>query len=522
MTRNSRLLTPGSSNRQWVIIGFFAAATLLLHIIVSTNYELHRDAYLYLAEADHLAWGYMSIPPLAAFIAHFWMLIFGHSVIVVRLMPALAGTFSIIIIGQIVREVGGDDWSIGLACLAYLVSPAFLRTNSLFQPVSFNTFFWLLSAWAMVGLLRTEDRRWWLVLGVIFGFGFLNKYSIVFPAVSFLIGLSLTGSRRLFKSKWLLYGLAAGLIIASPNLFWQFQHNWPVVQHMTRLRQNQLIHVFLSDFLLMQVFMILPAVPVFLAGISYVFSDKSAQRFRPVGWTFVVLMILMILLKGKFYYTLGIYPVFFAFGGVAVTRFTGGRFRWARYATALFMILIIFPALPLSLPLLRYPAMIRYDRSISKMGMDDLLRWEDGTVHPLPQDYADMTGWSEIAAVVDSTWNSLPAAEKKSTGIYAEQYAEAGAIHYFDRDKKMPDVISFDDSFLFWAPDSVRGSTLIYVNDDTSGIRKLFEDVTLAGTLKNPYARDHGMKVYLCRKPVPGFGKFYADKVKRLLSAYIR
>lgn len=511
-----------SSNRQWLIIGFFAFGVLLIHMLVSTNYELHRDAYLYLAEADHLAWGYMSIPPFTAFVGHFWTLLFGYSSFAVRLMPAFTGAFCIILIGLIVRDLGGNNWSILMACLAYVVSPAFLRVNSLFQPVSFNIFFWLLGIWGMVRLLRTEDRRWWLVLGVIFGIGFLNKYSILFPAVAFIAGLLLTPQRKLLRSVWVVYGLIAGLIIMSPNLVWEYGHNFPVVHHMLELHNTQLVHVRIFDFIIMQGFMILPALPVFLAGLYYTLIDRSASRFRAIGWLYIILMALMIVLSGKAYYTLGVYPAFFAFGGVAVSRYGGGNFKWIRYALTGFMILVILPVLPMSLPLLRYPSMIRYDRVISGMGMNDLLRWEDGKVHALPQDYADMTGWSEIASIVDSTWNALPADEKKTTGIYAEQYAEAGAIHYFDRNKKMPGVISFNDSFLLWAPDSVRGSTLIYVNDDTSGIRKLFKDITLEGTLNNPYARDHGMQVYLCRKPVAGFGQYYADKVKRLRSAYKR
>ncbi len=511
-----------SPNRGWLIIGAFALGTLILHMLVSTNYELHRDAYLYLADADHLSWGYLSIPPLTPFVAHFWQLLFGSSVFAVRLIPAFIGALSIIVIGEIVRELGGRSWSIILACLAYLVSPAFLRSNSLFQPVSFDSFFWLLATWAMVRLLRTEDQRWWLVLGIIFGFGFLNKYSIVFPALSFVVGLSLTKQRLLFRSRWLFYGAVAGLIIILPNLLWQFNHNWPVVHHMTQLRDSQLIHVRLSDFLVMQAFMILPAVPVFLAGIFYVLLDKSANRFRAIGFTYFILLILLIMLSGKSYYTLGIYPVFFAFGGVAITRYTGGKLQWSRSALALFMILVTLPAVPMSLPVLPYPGMIRYDKAVVKMGMDDLLRWEDGTVHPLPQDYADMTGWKELADVVDSTWHSLSPEEQRETYIYAENYGEAGAIRYFNRHKRIPEPISFNGSFLFWAPDSFQGTTLIYVNDDTSDIRNQFHEVTLAGRITNPYAREHGMQVYLCRKPVPGFAKFYADKVKRLRAEFER
>jgi uncharacterized membrane protein len=489
-------------------------------MVVSTNYELHRDAYLYLAESDHLAWGYLSIPPLTPFFAHCWQILFGSSVLAIRMIPAVIGVLCIILISKIVRELGGGTWSIILACLAYLVSPAFLRSNTLFQPVTFDIFFWTLGTWAMIRLLRSEDRRWWLVLGIIFGFGFLNKYSIVFPALSFVLALSFTKQRFLFFSRWLFWGALAALIIILPNLLWQYNHNWPVVHHMTQLENGQLTHVKLSDFLVMQLFMILPAIPLFFAGLFYGLFDKSTNKLRAMGWTYIVLLILLISLSGKPYYTLGIYPVFFAFGAVAIVRFTEDAFKWIRPALAGLMILILLPILPMSLPVLSYPDMIRYDQAISKWGMKDVLRWEDGSIHPLPQDYADMTGWHELAEVIDSTWHTISPNEQKTTRIYAENYGQAGAIHYYNKKKQMPEPISFSDSFLFWAPDSIAGTTLIYVNNETAGIRKLYKEITLAGKITNPYAREHGMQVYLCRKPFNSFTKFYADKVDSLKAEY--
>ena len=511
-----------SFERSLLILVAFALLALLIHMLVSTNYGLHRDAYLYLAEADHLAWGYVSIPPFTPFAIHLWEIIFGHSVFAVRLLPAVIGAVSILVIGQIVRELGGRAWALGLACLAYLVSPAFLRSNALLQPVAFDSLFWLLGTWAMVRLLRTGEPKWWLALGIIFGIGFLNKYSIVFPAFAFVIALSLTKQRKLFASRWLLYGVIAGLLIILPNLLWQYAHRWPVIHHMTELRDTQLVNVRLSDFLMMQLFMIFPAFPVFLAGLLYVFFDPEMQRYRVMGWTFIVLMAVIILLSGKFYYTLGIYPVFFAFGGLAVIRYTMRGLAWVRWALPFLMILLLLPGLPLSLPVLTYPAMLRYDRGLTKAGMDDVLRWEDGTVHPLPQDYADMTGWEDLAGIVDSTWRSLTPQEQQRTAIYAENYGQAGAIHYFGKTQHLPEPISFSDSFLLWAPDSISATTLVYVNDEATDIHELFHDVILAGKVTQPYAREYGTGVYLCRKPAHGFAAFYSAKVDSLKAAYTR
>ena len=48
-------------------------------ILQSPVYEPHRDEFLYLAEAHHMAWGYMEIPPLLSVFA--WISnLFGHGI----------------------------------------------------------------------------------------------------------------------------------------------------------------------------------------------------------------------------------------------------------------------------------------------------------------------------------------------------------------------------------------------------------------------------------------------------------
>ena len=52
---------------------------------------------------------------------------------------------------------------------------------------------------------------------------------------------------------------------------------------------------------------------------------------------------------------------------------------------------------------------INHRQTYQKLG---LLRWEDGKDHELPQDFADMLGWKELAIKVDSIYSKLPGKEK--------------------------------------------------------------------------------------------------------------
>ena len=76
------------------LIASFAIFKLLIHLFTNSNYGLHRDEFLYLAEGQHLAWGYMEVPPMIAFLAKI-VLLFGDSVFMVRLFPTLIGSLTV-------------------------------------------------------------------------------------------------------------------------------------------------------------------------------------------------------------------------------------------------------------------------------------------------------------------------------------------------------------------------------------------------------------------------------------------
>lgn len=510
-------MSPPRISNPWLIIGILVVVKLLLHFTTNTNYELHRDAYLYLALSDHLDFGFMSVPPLIAVIGAFTQAILGDSVFAIRLLPALVGAASLIFIGLMVKELGGGAWASALAGLAFLLSPAFLRSNTLFQPVAFNQFFWVVTCYLVIKLIRTQSPKYWLYLGAVCGIAFLNKYSIAFLATAFLFALLLTPHRRLLWSRACLFGFALGFLIILPNLFWQHAHNWPVVTHMRELQASQLVHVQLADFISMQFLMNVHAVFVWLPGLAFLLLAREARQWRVLGYAFLILLAILLTLSGKAYYTLGIYPMLFAAGGVTIERFTLERLRWLKLAIVAWMVAIAVPIIPYSLPVLSFEQMAAYARSTKPYGLEGALRWEDGTVHALPQDYADMTGWRELADIVIRAYESLNAEEREHCMIFAENYGEAGAIRYYGRKHGLPEPVSFSGSFLFWAPDSIRLSALIYVDFEMSEeIAPFFGEIELVGEIRDPFARERGVKVFLCRKPAPSAAAFYTEFVHSL------
>lgn len=505
----------------WHLVIAFATIKLLIHLLTSTNYELHRDAFLYIAQGEHLAWGYLSVPPLTAFLSKILRIITGDSIVAIRFFPALIGTVSVIFINLIVRELGGKKWAQLLASLAFILSPAFLRSNMLFQPVSLNQLFWLIIFFLIIRLINTQNPKYWILISLGFGLGFLTKYSIIFLAAGFVVALLLTRHRKLLYSRYLVYGLLIGLVIITPNMVWQYNNSWPVIYHMDMLRQYHLVNVELSDFLIAQVLMNLPVLFFWLVGLLYLLFHPGFKKYRIIGITYLVVLLILILTRGKSYYTIGLYSVLLAAGGVVFEKYI--TYRIFLYANLIYMVFISIVMLPFSLPILGHKQMKDFCQKSIERGIDMPMRWEDGQIHALPQDYADMIGWKELSDNVVQVYENLSPEDQQYCYIYAENYGQAGAIRYYGIRTALPEPISFHGSFIFWAPDEVDDIRyLIYVNDEIEGIQEYFREIERFDGITDPYSRESGLPVYLCKNPNSDFAKLYKDRLKEELDRFMK
>ncbi len=502
-------------SKEWLIILGFSVFKLCIHLFTNTNYELHRDALLYYSLGEHLAWGYVSVPPLIGVIAKLSTLIFGNTTFALRFFPAVIGSISVIVIARIVKELKGGIFAMILAMSAFILSASFLRSDTLFQPVSFNQFFWLLSGYLIVKLINSQNTKFWILIFLVWGIGFLNKYSITFFILSSLAALLLTRHRNLMKSKYFFIGGFLGVLIILPNITWQFIHNWPLMHHMSELYKYQFVNVSIPGFIIDQFVMNFPAVIIWVTGLIVFLFYKQERNYRVLAFIYLFTVLIILLLRGKSYYTLGLYPILFAMGGYAVDKYFK---TWIKYVTLALTVLLLVPTLPFALPVYSLEKIEKISKNIGEFTN----RWEDGKIHNIPQDYADMTGWKELGLIVTKQYNSLPDSVRKNCSIYAENYGQAGAINFYGKKFGLPEPISFDDNFLLWAPDSIKNGSLIYVNGEIGDIDFLFKSYKKVGQVDNKYFRENGLKVYYCTQPNDTLFTFYADKARELKSMYQR
>lgn len=486
-------------------------------------YQPHRDEYLYLAEGDHLAWGYMEIPPLLSIFA--WISnLFGASIFWIKIWPALFGALTFFLVGRLIISFGGKSFALLLGWLPFMVD-GYMRLFFLFMPNFLDVFFWTLMAFCIIRFIQTKENRWLYYFGISVGLGMMSKYSVAFYAVSILGGLLLTKHRTAFTNKHFYIAGLLALVIMMPNILWQYNHRFPVIHHMDELQEEQLKYNTATGFIISQLMMNLPCVFIWLAGLGYVIFNKSERSYRLFGWSYFLVIFLLIILRGKDYYALGAYPVLFAFGAYSLEKATMVRFRWTRYAMTSFALALGLFAMPLIMPMMKPEKLAKYYEAtgLNKTGS---FKWEDQQMHPLPQDFADMMGWKELAMKTGKVYNSLPAAEKEKTFVYCRGYFSAGALNYYRKEAGLSEVYSDNASFLLWLPDKYDVKNLILVGHNTPDkddrVFQQFEKMSIRDSIAMPLFRENGMKIFLFENANDSLNTTIAKVVSKLKSEFMR
>ncbi|WP_367865932.1 glycosyltransferase family 39 protein [Pedobacter sp. WC2423] len=479
-----------------LLIYLFALISLTLHLIGLNNYGIGRDEFLHIALGNHPAAGYMEVPPFIAWIAKFSITFFGDSAFAIRIIPATFAALTILTAGFIVKEIGGRNFAITINGLALCLSPAFLASGYLLQPVVFDQFWWVLTYFLLIKYTFTRQSKYLLFLGPVIGLGLLTKYAILFVIIAIIAGLLLTAQRKLLVKKQLYMAVFIALLIFLPNIIWQYLHHWPVLTHMKELTATQLVHNTAIGFIKAQLISNGTAVLLWIPGLLLLLFHKKMANLRWMGFSYFLLLALLIYFKGKPYYAFGVYPVLFALSAYGIELVTQRTNTSLKYVIAFLVLLPNAVFMPMFIPILPIDRAVVYFKSLH---MDDFLYWEDGKKHQTTQDYGDMFGWEEMTAITAKAYAMIPENQRNSTTIFVENYGEAGAIDHLGKKYKLPPVVSLSSSFTLWAPERIPYQCIIYVDDkgQVEKIKPAYAKAELIGTVTNKLSREYETKIWL-------------------------
>ena len=502
MNKSRSLSTFLSSDIGVLIV--LALVRMILQILTNGTYGFHQDEMVTMGIARRgLAWGYVAWPPFTPALSRLSLALFGLSPIGLRSFAVIAEGAVMVLAGLIVRDLGGSRWAQVLTAIAVGTTPISIVQGGLFQYETFDYFFWVLLAFLVVRLLKTEDPRWWLGIGATIGLGMMNKYTIAFFAVGLVVGVLVTPSRRYLASRWLWLGAILAVVIWLPNVIWELQNHWVSLDFLASIHTRDVQSGEAGSFLTDQILFNLNPVMLFLviAGLYSYFFSPAGKRYRLLGWMYVATFILLFFAQGNGYYLAPAYPMLAAGGAVWWEERLAhlASQRWARnWRRITWIVLSAFVILVLVLVLPVAPLGSPWWNVVSKANAN--LKSE--------------IGWPQLAQQVAQVYDSLPQSEKAQAAILASSSGEIGAIDLYGPVFGLPRVIAGFNSYWAYGYGDPPPQTVIVVGFSSSLLEQ-FQSCTLATPIAVPFNVPNEVEVnhdsiHICHNLIPPWPDFWA------------
>jgi 4-amino-4-deoxy-L-arabinose transferase-like glycosyltransferase len=203
------------------------AALVLLRLVGAAWTPLTFDEAYYWIWSKHLAFGYYDHPPGVALVIRLGTMLAGDTELGVRLVSILLAipmSFAVYRTAMILfggRRVAATATILLNVTLMAAIGTLIVTPDSpLLVASSFVLFF-------LAKVLETGRGAWWLAVGAAAGLALSSKYTALFFGPAILIWLaSVPKLRRWLISPWLYLGGLAALVVFSPVILWNADHQW--------------------------------------------------------------------------------------------------------------------------------------------------------------------------------------------------------------------------------------------------------------------------------------------------------
>jgi 4-amino-4-deoxy-L-arabinose transferase-like glycosyltransferase len=403
-----------------------------------------------------------------------------------------------------VQRMGGTRWAQIIAAGGAAISGVSLSQGSIFMYVSFDFLWWVVVAYGVISLLKTNDARWWLLIGGAIGMGMMTKLTMSILVAGLAAGVLFTPARRYLKSHWLWAGVTLSLLIFLPNLLWMAQHDFISFQKLSAMHARDVENGYYKWFLVDQLYSAANPSSIYLwvLGLYFLWGNSGESNYRPLVWMYVVPLAGFLISQGRGYYLAPAYPMLIAGGAyyigeqvrhLAPTQ-RNARYSWLHYSLVIGGLCAASFAMPVT------PVNSFWWKIADNM-------------HQL---YREEIGWTEMVKTVADIRDTVPQEERSRLGILAGNYGEAGAINVYGPKYNLPHAISGIDSYWLWGYGDPPPETVIVLGLPPDYAYSLFESCSFAGTNVNPYGiqneeSESHPDILLCRHLRQPWDEFWAD-----------
>jgi hypothetical protein len=454
-----------------------------------------------LDDARSLTWGYVAYPPLTPFLARIAFILFGPSLIGLRLFAAVALGLVLVLTGLMARHMGGGRQAQIVAALA--ASDRRCRIERRHAPSVRQFRLSVVGGGCVLHGSPACLRRSSLASGSR-GCDRSGNAHEVHNDVSGRGDCrwrSFTPARRYLRSPWLWCGIALAFVIFLPNFLWQIRHHFVSLDFLKSIHARD-IRLGLTDSFVLDQFWTAtnPAtVPLWLAGLFYLFATQDGKRYRPIGWMFIIPFVLFVIGRGRGYYMAAGYPMLLAAGAVWGERWVASlssrralvirRITWIAFAIgALVDAAIVLPIAP--------PGSFSWRFADEANGGN----------------FNEEIGWPELVQTIASIRDSLPIEARPRLGILAGGSGQAGAINLCGPALRLPRAICGMNSHWLRGYGDPPLETVIVVGMSRDFAQSAFESCQIAGHVSNRFgiknSAIHNIDIFVChslRQPWPLF-----------------
>jgi hypothetical protein len=477
-----------------------AVGVLAVLVVAAPGYGFHRDELYFQEAGRHPAFGYPDQPPLVPLLAAAADAVGGGSIVLFRLVPALATAVTVLVAAATSRQLGGSRADAVWTAVATALASAVVATGHLFSTTTFDLTLTSACVLLLLRAMAAPDRLGrWLLLGAVAAVALEVK---TLPATVLLccgVGVLVAGPRRvlLTRGPWLAAALA--LAGALPNLLWQQANGWPqlaLARAIAAGSSGTSVDRWLVVPLQLELTGPVLAVPL-VAGLVALLRDRA---LRWLGVAYLALLAVVAVTGGKPYYLLGLVPALLA-AGVPPVRAWLARGRLRRAAAWVLVAVHVVVTAVLVLPVVPASALA------------------STPVTDINYDAGETVGWGAFTATVERALAEVPADHRAGLVVLTGNYGEAGAL---DRARRhgvdLPPVYSGHNAYGWWGPLPGAGPLLLVGHRTDAEAAQLFAGCRLLTTVDNGLGLDNdeqGAPVRLCDGPLGSWQEIW-PRVRRL------
>lgn len=268
-------------NMGYIMMFFYFS---LLFVLAPTQI-LSFDSYYYWEWSRHLDLSYFDGPPMIAYWIKLATLGFGDTLLALNMVGICGVAVTAGIIYKTARLFLNAEASC-IAMLLWVFAP--LNTLDLLKQTTYDIpyiLFWALTVYCVAHFtqaqkLSAQSIKWLYLSGISVGCMMLSKYSGIILVLALFVFMLATPYRYLFKNRHFYLALLLSLVIFSPVILWNAEHQWQsfLFQLATHARPTMMnpweaiLRAFFRVILPSLNFMLLPAV----LGFRSVTQDRKA------------------------------------------------------------------------------------------------------------------------------------------------------------------------------------------------------------------------------------------------------